>query len=698
MAFPWKNKKLQISEVRNPISKKEKNFLVKAIGLLTSQGSRRGDFEDPEYSLDEIKIAADADSYIKMALMKYSYLIYKAGYTLKSENDKATEYVKTRFKIMGYSTGTPIDILFEGVSDDLVKYSNSFLLKSRVEAIGYGVRAKGIDKNNRPIGGYFRADPAFMRIKRDNHGTVTAYEQYNDSGERKTFAPTEVIHFYIDKEAGSAYGTPRIIAAMEDVKLLRRIEGNIVSLIYRFAIPLYHFKIGIPQPGLQAGDAEIEEAKREVENMAMEGSIFTNERTTINAIGAEGTALDATGYLAYFEKRVFAALGVSEAQMGRSGTNQKPDSIEGQIHDVVKHIQRSLKVFIENMIIYELLIEGGFNPLTNDKDIVIYEFNEISLDTKVKLENHEMLKFQSNIHTFGETRTSLGLTNEINQDELYSNMITKKLAIDQQDNVAKNSRDLAILNSELSSEGTTGTKANSSGKSGNNGIVTAKANDDVKTRNMPVNKNGVYSVKINESFDDSAKQDKKNCYDAYNTYYKLRNDILEAPHMANQILEASFTELSTCLRKIKAAADLDGVEKAVEEIESDIELRQALKTEKSSIMTVYDTEYDEMLTVIIDELSKRISDTCNTDEASISSIFSAVEHRLTFLIRYIKERAFWSSYLMKGEELGKTKAYITINEKKKEIDIKTFINSDILEFGSLGSYNISFEEGRKQCQ
>ena len=697
MAFPWRNKKLQITEIRDPISKKGKNFLVKAIGLLTAQGSRRGDFEDPEYSLDEIKIAADADSYIKMSLMKYSYLIYKAGYTLKSENDKAAEYIKTRFKIMGHSTGTPIDILFEGVSDDLVKYSNSFLLKSRVDSIGYGVKAKGLDKNNRPIGGYFRADPAFIRIKRDGHGTVTAYEQYNDSGERKTFAPTEVIHFYIDKEAGSAYGTPRIIAAMEDVKLLRRIEGNIISLIYRFAIPLYHFKIGIPQPGLQAGDAEIEEAKREVENMAMEGSIFTNERTSINAIGAEGTALDATGYLAYFEKRVFAALGVSEAQMGRSGTSQKPDSVEGQIHDVVKHIQRSLRIFIENMIIHELLIEGGFNPLTNDKDIVAYEFNEISLDTKVKLENHEMLKFQSNVHTFGETRTSLGLSNEVNQDELYSNMITGKLAIDQQDNVAKNNKELAILNSELSNDGTAA-KSNSSGKSGNNGIVTAKANDDVKTRNMPANKNGTYSVKINESFDDSEKQEKKIYSDAYNTYYKLRNDILEAPYMANQILEASFKDLSSCLRKIKTAANLKGEEKAVNELEPDINLTQALKTERNSTATTYDTEYDEMLTVIIDELSKRISDAGNTDKASISSIFSAVEHRLTFLIKYIKEKAFWSSYLIKGEELGKTKACITVNEKKKEIDIKTFINSDILEFGSLGSFNISFEEDRKSCQ
>ena len=68
---------------------------------------------------------------------------------------------------------------------------------------------------------------------------------------------------------------------------------------------------------MQGTDPEIQRAKREVENSTLDGIVITNERTTIKAIGAEGTALNAEGYLKYFEQRVFSALGVSEAQMGR---------------------------------------------------------------------------------------------------------------------------------------------------------------------------------------------------------------------------------------------------------------------------------------------------------------------------------------------------------------------------------------------
>lgn len=56
-----------------------KNFFIKAVGYITSQSTGRQVFTRPEYNLYEIKEAAEADSYIKIALSKYSYLIFKAG-------------------------------------------------------------------------------------------------------------------------------------------------------------------------------------------------------------------------------------------------------------------------------------------------------------------------------------------------------------------------------------------------------------------------------------------------------------------------------------------------------------------------------------------------------------------------------------------------------------------------------------------
>ena len=64
-----------------------KNFVVKAVGF--SGGDSSGDFASPEYDLSEIKNAIESDSYLNIALRKYSQLIFKAGYNIVSENDSA---------------------------------------------------------------------------------------------------------------------------------------------------------------------------------------------------------------------------------------------------------------------------------------------------------------------------------------------------------------------------------------------------------------------------------------------------------------------------------------------------------------------------------------------------------------------------------------------------------------------------------
>ena len=198
---------------------------------------------------------------------------------------------------MSFATQKPMDILFQELADDLTKYSNAFLVKRRVDSIP-GIKATPV-LADKVVGGYFRVDPASVKIKRDKNGNVIKYEQgYGDN--KKEFFPRDVVHIYMDKDANNAFGTPRIIAALEDVKLLRKIEGNITALIYRFSMPLYQWIVGLPQPGMQGTDPEIAKAQREVENSTLDGIVITNERTTIKSIGAEGTALNAEGYLKYF--------------------------------------------------------------------------------------------------------------------------------------------------------------------------------------------------------------------------------------------------------------------------------------------------------------------------------------------------------------------------------------------------------------
>ena len=488
------------------------NFIVKAVGYVTAQTQRRELFTRPEFNLAEIRDASEADSYVKISLSKYSYLIYKAGWKFKSENQQAIDYLDQRFRIMSYCTGVPMDILMQGIADDLIRYSNAFLLKSRVDRIP-GVKAQPISPDGMIVGGYTRVDPCSIRIKRDKHGNILKYEQ-GRGGNKKQFKPEDVIHFYLDKDANNAFGTPRILAALEDVKLLRKIEGNVTALIYRFAMPLYHWKIGYPEPGFQGTDGEIAKAKQEIEMGSLDGVFITNEKTEIKAIGSEGTAINMQPYLNYFENRVFSALGVSAAQMGRGGAKQDADSMEQQVHDTVKFVQRMMSEFIEKKMLMELLLEGGFNPFEKD-NYVDYVFEEISLETQIKKENHEINKYQSNVTTFNEARRRMGMKDESDDDEqLYNRKITDESALRSIDRTAEHQKELAYINGEIAvktaaakpSSGSSSSSKKSSGTSVSSKKTRSTKDNGpsgaVRSIDRPSNQHGTFSVKVKEEYED----------------------------------------------------------------------------------------------------------------------------------------------------------------------------------------------------
>ena len=152
-----------------------KQFWIKPVGFSGEDSS--GDFQEPEYDLAEIKEACNADSYMAVTVQKYSQLIFKAGYSIVSDNEQAAEYIRQRLRFMSFATKIPVDVLFQGIAEDLVRYSNAFLIKSRVEQSQLGgIQAVGV-WDNKPVGGYFRVDPTTIKIKRDKNGSVKNYQQ-----------------------------------------------------------------------------------------------------------------------------------------------------------------------------------------------------------------------------------------------------------------------------------------------------------------------------------------------------------------------------------------------------------------------------------------------------------------------------------------------------------------------------------------
>lgn len=658
-----------------------KNFIIKAVGF--ASGSSSGDFQSPDYDLSEVKTAINADSYIKISMQKYAQLMFKAGYTVTSQNDQAAEYIRARLRLMSFSTNNPMDITFQEISDDLVKYSNAFLVKSRMDGTPMGgIQAKGV-LDTKPVGGYFRVDPTTITIKRDKNGTVKQYKQKVDS-EEKSFKSTDVIHFYMDREGGAAFGTPRIIAALEDVKLLRKIEGSVLSLIYRFAIPLYQMKIGLPEAGFMATDKEITDAKNEVEKMAPDGVLVTNERTSFVAIGAEGEALDATGYLSYFEKRVFAALNMSEAMMGRGGSKQDADSMEGQVHDTVKFVQHIMTIFIENCLINELLLEGGYNPIINEQDIVNFKFEEINLDTKVKMENHAMTQFQGNSIQFEEMRKQMGQRGDnVDEARLYANMVQQKNALEQID--AKNSGAMQIAGAKA--------QAGSTGSGGNGQVKTPKTSGAITNRNRPQNQHGTTSAKVKE-FTESTDDDspiaitqknvdnyKKNFSSVYKKYKEARNDICEHHEKADIILPVSKDGIVKEINRKIAMASQEGSQKAF--ADNGQSGGQMLKL----TLALLNDETEKNVVGLYKDIQGKLKGK-EDDRQQMEAVFDAMEYRLRFLTEYIVPKAYWYSYVKACAQMGIKKVYIDFDgsddrkEHSRIVETGKFSLDDIPAFNA----------------
>lgn len=475
------------------------------------------------YDLAQIKNAVLTDSYLAVAVRKFSQLITKAGYQIKSKNENAANYVNDRIKVIEFRTKIPFYTLITSIARDLYTYSNSYIIKTRDNNTEkFGLKAEKIFSGG-AISGLFLADPASVTIRRNDAGAIDAYVINQEE-----YSPNDVIHLYIDKMNNADYGTSRIYSALEDVTMLRKAEGLVMTILYRFAIPVLHIKVGNTAEGQYATQKEINDARDAFQEMPNDGFIVTNERTAIEAITPNMQANQLLKFLEYLELRVFSALNASKSSMGRGGGQSSADNTEALMHDEVRAFQNVITNFIEKYLFTELLLEGGFNPLLNKDDYVAFEFNEVSIDTKIKIESNTIQKYQGNVITLEEARRELGFSNEVSEEDMYAFTITQKGKLDLVDaqanaaiKTAKATAELNVQQAKPSSndDGLDNRKFN--GKQASSG-----PNDYFSNDANPTNQNtDKYSIKAKESLNTQQNLDdySKNFSEVDKLYKDLSN-------------------------------------------------------------------------------------------------------------------------------------------------------------------------------
>lgn len=393
-------------------------------GFLTS----RSDFECAPYDFDRINRAVDTDSYAQQSFSKFKELMWKEGWDIVGKNDDAVAYLWKRINLMEVAMKRSFYDLLVEVADQLVKFNNVFIAKSRGNLAPFFPGKLTTSNGKKPLVGYYVLPTEKIEVLRDKHNNPIRYRQrIDESGASDVNAPEwpaeDVIHLVRNRKPGRIFGTPFVIAALDDIVSLRQLEEDLLNLFHRELFPLYFYTVG--NDTFPADKTDIDQAENQLAMLRTEGGIIAPHTHALEVLGAENKALNVTSELQHFKERVAVGLGVYPHHLGMGGgsaNKDMTDRLDIALYDKVKEYQKYMSEELRRTVFNELLIEGGFDPFGLDsmeesEDRCMFQFNEIDVDTQIKKETHSLNKLDRNVSTVKETRREVGKDNDIEEDD-----------------------------------------------------------------------------------------------------------------------------------------------------------------------------------------------------------------------------------------------------------------------------------------
>ena len=367
-----------------------------------------------DYDLKIIDRFSDSEPLAFQAFAKIAEKALNGGYTFASKDQDALLYVKQRLRDFAMISGLPTRIWIEQIMSDLIKYSNCFIYKFRDPELSNGspvnINGKPVD----PIACLMKLDATSVTPVLDDKNNVKSYEvgstdTSGGSNKKKKVPVEDIFHIFAYRNSRNNIGTPFLWPVMDDIRVLRKMEENVEMLVHKHLFPLYHYIVGTED--YPAEPEEIEKVHYDLERVPTEGSLVTPERHKIEVVGAQGTAISAEKYLAYFQNRVLLGFGIGSISFGvggEGGSRSTAETMDRSLIERAKYFQTTFKAFIEEQVISEILREGGFEQfdVQNEVDVFV-NFNEIDIDTQIKKENHYANMYNNQGYTYDEYRMGI---------------------------------------------------------------------------------------------------------------------------------------------------------------------------------------------------------------------------------------------------------------------------------------------------
>lgn len=369
-----------------------------------------------QYGPRVIFMAHQTESIVAQATNKFTDLINKKSFSIKSVNKDVAKYILARFKFIGRCVKPMLSInaLLKELSRDYVAYGNAYLIKvyNKNEQILWvdGKRLQSaVQIHGEPergvVSGYFRIDPRtieprFHKTSGKHIGWVEKVEGHKD----KNLNLEEVIHFAYQKPAGDVLGISMHKPILDDIRALRDQEEYAIKLFEKMLFPIIHHQVPKQGDDLYGTSEDVDQAAYGYSGIAPDGILITPPGHEIKMIGAAGEALNPVPQLTYMMQRVFMGEGLSSTIMGiESSSAGTSDVLTTQMHDRVKSFQQDLEEVINLHIIYELLVEAGYD-VSKEEESAYLEYNEIEDEARIREENHSANLFTNGIINEDEAR------------------------------------------------------------------------------------------------------------------------------------------------------------------------------------------------------------------------------------------------------------------------------------------------------
>lgn len=393
---------------------------IKPKAFDTDGSNASTDYAASPYDFTEIDNLFDTDSYAQQALDRKVQTFFKEGYDIKGADPDAVAYIKTRCKLLAIAMNQSFDDFVCELAENIIKYHNVFLITTRDMRPQQltGLPYQGIGSGD-PIAGYTVAAVGTMSIKRDTNGKILGYKQVAGQSQGE-FKPIEVIHGTYSRKTGTVWGKPNTVQAIEDFISFRIIEGDALNLVHKEMYPNYVYYVGDERRPAEQKD--LDEAAQRLMDMREVGGLVAPGKDKVETIGSN-KVLDTQPHVSHFKERAIVGLGVSPYQIGVTSDINKStaERLDAQFYTQLKHYQNKIANLITDRIFFEMLLEGGFDPIgiNGDSQNVRLEFREIDVDALIKRQNHVGVLWVQNQIKHGEMREELGYEVDPETADLY---------------------------------------------------------------------------------------------------------------------------------------------------------------------------------------------------------------------------------------------------------------------------------------